>query len=304
MEGLVIRITGLQCLVWVDKKIWLCELRGRLKQGLKRTNSPVVAGDKVLISQASQAKGVVEYVYPRTSKISRVASGSRPFEQILAANVDRFIVIVAVKNPKIRPGFIDRALIIAMKNDILPVLCFNKVDLGISEQVKEIAELYQKLGYHVVFTSAKSDAGKNELKDILTARVSTLVGQSGVGKSSLINRIDPHLNIKTQDMMRKHDRGRHTTTTVQLHPLGGGGFVADTPGIKELKPWEMSKDDLEAFFIEMHPFNDLCKFRNCTHLHEPGCAVLEAVKNKQIDSVRLESYRRFYNEVVQKESHE
>jgi ribosome biogenesis GTPase len=304
MEGRVLRTTGLQCLVLAQGDTWLCQLRGRLKFGQQRTNAPLVAGDLVQIAQTEAGKGVVEQVHPRGSKISRVASGSKPFEQVLVANIDRFIVIVAVKNPKVRPGFIDRALIVAMKNGIHPVLCFNKMDLGLSYSVEGIAQLYKTLGYQVIFTSTQTDDGLDELKDVLSGRVSALVGQSGVGKSSLINCIDPSLKLKTQTMMQKHDRGRHTTTVVQLHMLMAGGFVADTPGLKELEPWGMELGDLDQFFKEMQPFSEECRFRNCRHLDEPGCAVLTAVDEGIITAVRFGSYQRFREELMQKGSHE
>lgn len=286
------RVSGLHCLVAVQDEEWRCETRGRLREGVRETTSPVVTGDWVDVCATGQGEGVVEEVLPRQSRISRVASGPRPYEQILVANLDQLIVVVATREPALSTGFIDRAVVMALSGDIEPVICINKVDLDPDRRHLEVSRIYADLRYEVLCTSAKAGEGMALLQSRFRDRVSAMVGPSGAGKSSLLNYLQPGLSLATRSLMRGHDRGRHTTTAAQLHRLEMGGFVADTPGIKQLKPWGITAGNLIEYFVEMAPLTEGCRFRDCSHMHEPGCAVREAVEAGAVHPMRYEGYRR------------
>jgi ribosome biogenesis GTPase len=292
MLGRVVRASGLQHLVVVNGEEWLCEVRGRLKGTRREAQSPVVAGDRVEIEPTGPGSGVIERVLPRRSQFARAASGFRPYQQIVAANLDQLVVVVAVRQPEPRPGFIDRALVMAQRGSLVPVVCLNKMDLDEGGEAEAIAEVYAGLGYRVCLTSARTGAGIEALREALTGKDSVIVGHSGVGKSSLLNRLEPGLSLKTDGLMRQHERGRHTTTCVRLYPLNGGGHAVDTPGIKELRLWSVAPEELVGYFAEMRELVDGCRFRDCTHLHEPGCAVLAAVATGRIARIRHEGYAR------------
>ena len=288
----MLRLSGLQSLVESDDgRCWRCEIRGRLKEGFRSTSSPVVTGDWVDFAPTGSARGVIESLYPRHSKISRAAAGSRPYEQVLAANIDQFIVVVSRRQPVVSPGFIDRALVTALAGSIQPLICLNKIDLSDSDcSARHLERVYGSLGYQLVRTSAKTGAGIDSLERLLEERVSAFVGQSGVGKSTLLNRICT-LDIPTAELMKKHDRGKHTTAATQLYALpAGGGYVADTPGLKSLQPWGVDRGNLVEHFVEMAPLVDDCRFRDCSHLHEPGCAIREAVDRGAVSTMRYEGY--------------
>ena len=290
-NGRVMRVSGLQCLVEVDGEEWQCDMRGRLKTGMRQATSPVVVGDWVEVTALNFGIGVIEKIGPRQAKFSRLASGSRPYEQIIAANLDQLLIVVALRQPSLRPGFIDRAIVMALKGRVEPVVCINKIDLNVEGKVREIGQVYEQLGYIVRYTSAKTGAGITELEAQLMGRVSAIIGQSGVGKSSLLNAIDPSFAIKTQEMMKRHDRGRHTTAAVQLYRLANSSYVADCPGIKKLQLWQVDPASVADFFVEMSPLVGRCHFRDCIHLHEPGCAVRHEVERGSIATLRYSGYQ-------------
>jgi len=292
VKGRVIRVSGLWLLVEVAGENWQCEVRGRLKGGNRVASSPVVVGDRVAVLPTGEKIGVIESVEPRVSQFSRGASGSRPFEQIVAANLDQLLVVVSILEPSPRPGFIDRAVVMGLRGKMEPVICINKVDLDAEGARFSLGEIYRGLGYTVAYTSAETGEGVEEMGQLLRGRVSAVVGQSGVGKSSLLNRIEPGWAIKTQELMRQHDRGRHTTSAVQLYPLRAGGEVADTPGVKELRLWGVEARELAGYFVEMAPLVGACQFRDCSHLQEPGCAIIQAVEEGAITPLRYEGFCR------------
>lgn len=288
----MLRVSGLQSTVEAGGRSWQCEIRGRLKAGPRENQSPVATGDWVEFEPTTESTGVIEERHPRHSKLSRTMSGSRPCEQVLAANVDCFAVVVAARQPAVSPGFIDRALIIAQEGKVLPLICLNKIDLLKDPVVHEVVRIYGNLGYHVLLTSARTGKGIDALAETLAGRVSALIGQSGVGKSTILNCIDPNLNLPTAGLMKRHDRGRHTTTSVHLHRLPRGGYVADTPGVKSLQPWGINRGQLSRYFVEMAPLTGQCRFRDCTHIHEPGCAIRDAVESGTIAGLRYEGFKR------------
>lgn len=301
MRGRIIRVSGLQCLVEVERSHWQCEIRGRLKAGCRKTNSPVVAGDWVEVVPTAERAGVIEAVHPRSSKFSRGASGARPFEQILFVNMEQLVVVVAARQPRPRRGFIDRAIVMAVKGNLQPVVCINKVDLAPPAAVGALSAPYEALGYPIYRTSAVRGDGMSAFKEALSNRNSAVVGPSGVGKSTLLNGIEPGLGLKTKKIMKRHDRGRHTTAAVHLFKLQQGGYVADTPGVKELRLWGVKPAELAAYYPELEPLRGQCQFGDCSHLHEPGCAVRAAVAAGRVVAVRYEGYRRIFESLSRDE---
>ena len=300
IEGRVVRVSGLQCLVETGDQQWTCNLRGRIKAGARQTTSPVIVGDWVEVLSTAPGAGVVAEIRPRRSRFSRLASGPKPYEQVVAVNLDQLVVVVAIRNPALRVGFIDRALVMALKGGMEAAICINKVDLDPAGDAGPVADVYRNLGHSVCLTSAHTGEGVGDFEAVLRDRDSVVVGQSGVGKSSLLNRLDPDLAIKTRELMTSHDRGRHTTAAVQLYPLKGSrGHVADTPGIKELQLWQVERSSLVEYFAEMAPLVGNCRFRDCAHLSEPDCAVREAVERGEIAPIRYEAYQRIIESVGQ-----
>lgn len=292
VRGRVLQLSGLHAMVEAQGGVLQCELRGRLKAAMRGATAPLAAGDWVEVQVTAPGAGVVEGVHPRRSKLSRQESGPRGREQVIAANVEVLVVVAAARQPELRPGFVDRAIAMAHSGHILPVVCINKIDLADPPHTDEVAGIYTGLGYAVHRTCALTGEGVDELAALLAHRVSVMVGQSGVGKSTLLNRLAPGLKLETRELMRRHDRGRHTTSLARLHPLPQGGYMVDTPGIKELQLWQIRRSELARFFVEMAPLEGQCRFRDCAHRTEPGCAVREAVAQGRISSLRYEGYLR------------
>ena len=262
----------------------------------------MVAGDLVTVSRTEPGRGVIESVLPRSSNLSRVATGGRPTRQMIASNLDRFIVVVAARDPVPSSGFIDRAMVMAESGGIEGiVICFNKIDLDADDSRRSLVELYRGLTYPVLEVSARTGAGMESLLDSFRQGLSVLVGPSGTGKSSILNRLEPGLGLKTRGLMRHHDRGRHTTTAVSFHRLRSGGYVADTPGLKHLQPWGVGSGELVKYFREMEALTGDCRFRDCTHLHEPGCAIRAAVEGGGISRSRYEGFRRTHADALARE---
>jgi ribosome biogenesis GTPase len=296
MSGLVLRVSGWEILVaGEDGGDHLCQLRGKVKAGPRRAAAQVVAGDRVDWQPTEEGRGIIEAIHPRHNNISRVASGPRTVQQVMVANVDRFFVVVSVRQPSLRRGFVDRALVVATSGGVKGVVvCINKIDLDEENDRHETTTLYRDLGYEVVETSAATGTGMAHLVDRFHGGLSVLVGPSGAGKSSILNAVEPDLAIRTQELMRHHDRGRHTTTNSSLHRLHGGGYVADTPGVKQLQPWGIPAGELVECFPEIAALTGNCQFRDCSHLHEPGCCIREAVDDGRIAATRYDSFVRIH----------
>lgn len=268
----------------------ICQLRGKLKQG-RATGDIAALGDRVQITFLTDGSGAIEKVEERKRAIIRL--DPRPqgeYQQVLLANADQAVFVFACANPTPRLRMLDRFLVITEKQQIPAVVIANKTDLV--EDARKLFQVYESLGYRVIYTSTKTGMGLDELKSQLAGRVSALAGPSGVGKSSLLNAIQPGLGLAVNEISTAMKKGRHTTVTRQLFALEGGGYVADTPGWKSLALWDTEPEEMDAYFPELRDLVPHCQFSDCTHKHEPGCAVLAALKAGTIHPERYDSYLR------------
>jgi ribosome biogenesis GTPase / thiamine phosphate phosphatase len=293
-KGVAVAARGQYVDVDVDGRIWPCTIRRILRTRLIGDRGPVVAGDRVAISIMSDevgvvSEGVVEYVYPRRTSLTR-SDGKKT--HVIAANVDQVLIVTSIREPMIKVHLLDRYLVAAHAGNLPAVICVNKVDLDPDpeDETAEILARYERLGYSAVATSTVEGTGLDRLQSLLTDKVTLLAGQSGVGKSSLINAIDPALNLKTAPVSVGTEKGRHTTTTAVWLKLSFGGAVVDTPGIRALDVAMVPINELEMHFVEFIDRIVHCKFPNCVHIHEEGCAVKAAMENGEIDESRYASY--------------
>jgi ribosome biogenesis GTPase len=273
-----------------DGRVVETSLRGRLKLE-ERTGSRVVIGDRVHVAEGDEGSATIEEVLPRRTELARRGAGGRG-AKILAANVDRVVVVVAALKPEARGNIIDRLLVVGEVNDLESVLVINKLDLdGAPQRARPFSELYRGIGYRVIETSAVSGVGLEDLREVLSSGTSALVGPSGAGKSSLLNALEPGLNLRIGEVSKRRGRGRHTTVSSRLIVLPFGGCVADTPGFSDVGVWGAEPEALDHCFPEFAEAMEECAFRNCTHLHEPDCGVREKLDEGEIDPGRYGSYR-------------
>ena len=292
--GVVLARTGATYRVHTEAGEVSAVLRGKLKH---RDDDRVVAGDVVELDLQSDGRAMISGVRRRKSVLARRAAGERsPRAQPIAANVDQVVVVASVRSPDPNPRLLDRFLVIASSNRIPAVIVLNKVDLD-PAAVERLLERYAPAGYQVLATSVRTLEGLAALRDLLRGRESVLAGQSGVGKSSLLNALDPGLHLRIGEISAKWDTGKHTTRAALVVPLAGGGYVVDTPGLREFGTWGIDPELLAVCFPEFRRFLDQCRFDNCRHLAEPGCAVREAAEQRAFDADRLVSYQRLYEEV-------
>ncbi|OAT81410.1 ribosome small subunit-dependent GTPase A [Desulfotomaculum copahuensis] len=282
-EGIIVKAYGGFFYVWENGQQRECVLRGRLR----REKQPVLVGDRVSFTLRPENAGVIEQVLPRRTALVRPP----------VANVERAVITGAGRDPAPNPLLIDRFLIQAAAAGVLPLLCFNKMDLGPGEAAEQIAG-YRLAGYTVLCTSAVTGDGIGELQAQLQTGISVLAGPSGVGKSSLLNALNPGWSLKTGAISRKLGRGKHTTRHVELLPLPGGGLVADTPGFSSLYLPELTREELAGFYPEIAWRQAACRFTGCLHVSEPGCAVKEAVAAGEIAPWRYENYQILLQEVL------
>ena len=269
-------------------------LRGRLKRE-ERTGDKVVVGDVVDLGRGSGSGGeawTIERVHDRRSVLARRAPGKAPRAKVIVANVDQVLIVFAAARPDPHLRMLDRFLVIAEAAELRPLIVVNKTDVEGEPAARALFAPYERAGYRVIYTAARQGVGVDALRDAICGRVSALARPSGVGKSSLLNVVQPGLGLRVSAVSEAVNKGRHTTVSAQLIPLECGGYVADTPGLREVGLWEVDLDQLHFYFPEFAALIDDCRFSSCTHIHEPGCAVRAAADSGELNASRYDSYRR------------
>lgn len=293
MQGIVIKNTGNIYTVKTDEGIVECRVKGNFRlKDIKSTN-PVAVGDNVSISLREDNTAYINDILPRRNYIVRKASNLSKQSHILAANVDTCLLVVTVNYPATSTTFIDRFLASAEAYRVPVVLIFNKTDLYNDEEhatLDTLIALYKKIGYRCIRTSTTTGEGIDEVKEVVQGGVSLLAGNSGVGKSSLVNAISPETAARIGEISKIHNKGMHTTTYSEMFELMPGSYLVDTPGVKGFGTYDMEIEEIADYFLEIFEHSRECRFGNCTHLHEPGCAVLAAVESGEIALSRYASY--------------
>ena len=290
LHGLIVKAQSGFFTVETSQGFIICQLRGKLKQGKARGDIAAI-GDRVSTRLLDDGSGVIDEVEPRTRAIVRL--DPRPqgdYQQVLLANPDQAVFVFACAHPNPRLRMLDRFLVIAEKQRIPALIVANKIDLV--EDPRKIFGLYESIGYRVLYSSTRIGARLEELKSVLKGRISAFAGPSGAGKSSLLNAMQPGLGLAVNEVSRAINKGKHTTVTRQLFPLDGGGYVADTPGWKSLALWDTEPEELDGYFPELRELVQYCQFSDCSHTHEPDCAVQRALEEGKIHRERYESYLR------------
>ncbi|MCQ2110436.1 MAG: ribosome small subunit-dependent GTPase A [Bacteroidaceae bacterium] len=295
MRGLITRTTGSSCMVRTDSGSDVeCIVKGNFRiKGIRSTN-PVAVGDYVEITEPVQGEpSFIKSIEDRRNYIVRRSSNLSKQSHILACNLDQCVLIVTIQHPETSTVFVDRFLATAQAYRVPAILVFNKVDLLTEEdtvRLKELMDLYSGIGYSCLTCDAKHGTGVDEIVSVLSGKVTLLSGNSGVGKSTLVNRILPDLRLKTGLISDKHDTGMHTTTFSEMFELPGGGWIIDTPGVKGFGNFDMEPEEIGHYFPEIFSMSRDCRFGNCTHTNEPGCAVKNAVSTGEISLSRFTSY--------------
>jgi ribosome biogenesis GTPase len=288
LPGRVLRVHGLQSVVETDDgRQYRCAVRRLLRTLATDERNIVTTGDRVWFRPALNDEGFIERVEPRHGVLLRASRGR---EHVLVANVDQLVIVMSLVEPALKPHLIDRYLVSAEQGGIAAILCLNKVDLVDPIPYQPLIGLYSQLGIPVILTSAHTGVGIERLRQKLRGRQTVFSGQSGVGKSSLLNTIQPELGLRVREVSEVNQKGRHTTTTAELIKLDFGGWVVDTPGLRQFQLWDIIPEEVEGFFLELRPFVPLCGYPDCTHTHEDRCAVKDAVRRRLISEHRYISY--------------
>jgi len=290
MRGLVIRSQSGFYTVETEAGLYTCRLRGRLKRG-PREGDIIAVGDWVQVTSLSPGKGMIDEVEERERMLARMAPTPKgEYQQIIIANPHQAVLVFSCAKPSPRLGMLDRFLVITEKQGIPELIVVNKIDLVGVDNAQELFGVYAQIGYPLIYCSAHLGQGIDELQEHLRDKISVLVGPSGAGKTSLLNRVQPGLGLAVREVSEATSKGRHTTVVRQMFPLEGGGYVADTPGLKALALWDVEPDELDGYFPELRGLVAECQFSDCTHVHEPGCAVREALERGEVSLQRYESY--------------
>ena len=300
MKGLVTKSTGSWYVVVTENgETFDARIRGKFRlEGIKHTN-PIAVGDEVDFTLDKDGIAFIEKIHNRRNYIIRRSVNLSKKTHIIASNIDVAVILATLKNPRTSTGFIDRFLVTAEAYHIHPVIVFNKID-EITETEKgeyeNLKSIYTSIGYQVMETSAISGEGLDAIKDLLKDKISVFMGHSGVGKSTLVNALDSNLNLKTKTVSTFNKKGQHTTTFAQMYAWPFGGYIIDTPGIKEFGLVDFEKEEIQNYFPDIVQHKEDCKFYNCQHLNEPKCAVKEAVASGEIAESRFDSYLNFIEE--------
>ncbi len=290
IRGLIVKAQSGFFFVETGQGLVVCQLRGKLKQG-RATGDIAALGDHAQITVLADGSGAIEEIEERERAIVRLDPRPRGiYQQVLLANPDQAVFVFACANPDPKLRMLDRFLVVAEKQKVPPIIIANKTDL--QPNAEGLFGMYTQLGYRVIYTSVKEGRGIEELHEVLRGKISAFAGPSGVGKSSLLNALQPGLGLAVNEVSTFMNKGKHTTVARQLFPLEGGGYVADTPGWKSLALWDTEPEEMDAYFPELAPLVAQCQFSDCTHTHEPGCAVLAALEAGRIHRERYESYLR------------
>lgn len=287
-RGRVLSVQGLSSTVRdEDGQFYQCATRRLLKTLSTDQRHVVAAGDLVLFRPVDSGEGFIERIEPRRGVLCRTSKGR---QHVIVANVDQLLIVASAAEPSLKPNLIDRFLVTAEKAGIRPVVCINKVDLIDAADLQPLVGVYGQMGYQVLQTSAKTAFGIHQVKRLLQSKETVVAGQSGVGKSSLLNAVEPDLNLRVNTVSEENQKGRHTTSTARLIPLASGGYVVDTPGVRQFQLWDVIPEEVAGFFRDLRPYVSLCRFPDCTHTHETDCAVKDAVADCRLDARRYESY--------------
>jgi ribosome biogenesis GTPase len=287
-RGRVLAVFGLTSDVEADDgAIYHCATRRLLKTLATDQRHVVAAGDWVYFRPAGAGEGIIERIEPRKGVISRTSRGR---QHIIAVNVDQLVIVGSAAEPYLKPNLIDRFLITAEQNGLSPLVCINKVDLVDAAELQPLVGVYSRMGYRVLLLSAREGHGIEQVRRELKGRSSVVVGQSGVGKSSILNAVEEGLNLRIGEVSEETQKGKHTTTTARLIRLAMGGYVVDTPGIRQFQLWDVIPAEVVSYFRDLRPYVSKCRFPDCTHSHEADCAVKDAVADGFLDARRYESY--------------
>lgn len=300
MQGTVIKSTGSWYQVkTLENGIVPCRIKGKFRmKGIKATN-PIAVGDLVEFDFDKDQNGIIHTIEPRKNYIIRKSTKLSKQVHIIASNIDQLVLVTSIVQPRIALGFVDRILATAEAYDIPATIVFNKFDVYTEEAIDRLAEvlaIYHPIGYNYCITSVKTQKGIDELREILKGKTSLLSGHSGVGKSSLINTIEPTLDIKVKDVSDANEKGQHTTTFAELHELSIGANIIDTPGVRSFGIIDFDKEHLAHYFPEMRDLLGSCKFHNCVHINEPHCAIKNAVEEGEISLSRYQNYVDMYHD--------
>ncbi len=292
-EGRVIQSTGKWYKVAVNGNTIECRLPGKFRLDSKEVTNPVAVGDSVVLEMEEDGTGTIQEIKERKNYVPRQATHGRRGEQILVSNIDRAWVVQSIQQPKLKTGFIDRFLVTCEAYEVPAGIIINKKDLANHKNrrlIEDLMNLYTELGYKILTTSIHDDDSLQKLSAQLQGQTSVFIGPSGVGKTSLLNAIDPNLSLKVNQISAYSNKGKHTTTFAKLVSLTSGGYIVDTPGIREFGIVNIEKSELSLYFPEMKEPSQHCKFYDCTHFHEPKCGVIEAFENGKISPERYNSY--------------
>ena len=305
--GVVIKSTGkyYDVMDLTSETLYVCSIKGKFRvQGIKTTN-PIAVGDKVDFELNAHDEGVISSIHARQNYIIRKSVNLSKQAHIIASNIDQCLLVVTLNQPRTSTGFIDRFLVTAEAYNVPVVIVFNKSDLLDDEDrmlLKAYEHMYSTIGYSCLITSVKTREGIDELEAVMNDKVNMIAGHSGVGKSSLVNEIEPGLELRTSSVSEYHHKGQHTTTFAEMHRLSIGGFIIDTPGIKGFGLVDIEKENLHHYFPEIFKLSEGCKFNNCVHMNEPGCAVKQAIGTGVSES-RYTNYLQIYEDIESDETY-